>query len=98
MNRYDRKIIRTQNAGVFLANVEEFNPETRVAVLTNSRRLWYWDGAASLSQLAMEGTTAPANCKFPTEVSSMIVCEVIEMIDTTPAARASIDGVPVWKW
>lgn len=88
-------IVRTYSAGVFAGNLE--GAEGKVVVLTNARRLWYWDGAASLSQLAMEGTKAPQNCKFPCEVSRVRLLEAIEILDTTPEAEKSIKGVPVWK-
>ena len=89
------KIVRTYSAGVFLAIVESRNGQE--AVLRDARRLWYWDGAASLSQLAMEGTVAPENCKFPIAVDRVEVLQVIEIIDVTPKAKASIDGVKIWK-
>ena len=66
-------------------------------VLENARRIWYWSGAASLSQLAMEGTSDPANCKFPCEVSSVYLFQAIEIIDVTEKAIESIKAVPVWK-
>ena len=47
-------ICRTYSAGVFAGFLE--SREGKEVVLTKARRLWYWDGAASLSQLAMEGT------------------------------------------
>ena len=50
-------IIRSQNAGCFAGNLESRDGDT--VVLTESRRLWYWAGAASLSQLATEGTSKP---------------------------------------
>ena len=88
-------IVRTYSAGVFAGNLE-FQKKQRV-VLTNARRLWYWDGAATLSQLAMTGTEAPHNCKFPTPVGRIELLEAIEIIETTDAARKSIQEVPVWK-
>lgn len=89
------KIVRTYSAGVFLAIVESRNGKE--AVLRDARRLWYWDGAASLSQLAMEGTVAPEICKFPISVDRIEVMEVIEILDVTPKAKASIDEVAIWK-
>ena len=89
------KIVRTYSAGVFLAIVESRNGQE--AVLRDARRLWYWDGAASLSQLAMEGTVTPENCKFPIAVDRVEVLQVIEIIDVTPKAKTSIDGVKIWK-
>ena len=66
-------------------------------VLENARRIWYWSGAASLSQLAMEGTSDPANCKFPCVVDRVELLQAIEIMDVTPKAKESILAVPVWK-
>ena len=65
--------------------------------LTNARRIWYWDGAATLSQLATEGTSKPGNCKFPAPVAEVVLTEAIEFIPATEAAIASIAAVPEWK-
>jgi hypothetical protein len=59
--------------------------------------MWYWDGAASLSQLATDGTTKPLNCKFPCEVDRVELLQVIEIIPITEKAKESISGVPIWK-
>ena len=88
-------IVRTYSAGVFAGYMmEEKGQEATVA---NARRLWYWEGAASLSQMAMEGTSKPDKCKFPQEVSEVRLKNVIEIIPCTEKARASIAGVAVWK-
>lgn len=89
------KIIRTTSAGVFAGYLE--SKDGSEVVLTNARRLWYWDGAASLSQLAMEGVKNPGECKFPCEVDRIVLLGVIEILDTTDKAIESIKGVPVWK-
>ena len=90
-----RKIVRTYSAGVFFAEIESRNGKE--GVLLNSRRLWYWAGAASLSQLATTGTSNPSGCKFPIAVKRMEVTEIIEIIDVTEDAGKSIDAVPVWS-
>ena len=59
--------------------------------------IWYWDGAASLSQLAKDGTSKPGNCKFPEEIESIILTEAIEIIPCTEKAMTSIRGVKAWK-
>lgn len=94
---FDNKfcIIRCNRAGVFFAKVRKLDGD--VAELTEVRRLWYWDGAASLSQLAMEGVKRPGNCKFTVTVPAMTVLGVIEVIPCTDEAVESIKGVPVWK-
>jgi hypothetical protein len=88
-------IVRTHSAGVFAGELE--NKNGKEVILKNARRLWYWKGAATLSQLAMEGVKNPLDCKFPCEVDRIELLEVIEILDATDVARASIMGVPVWK-
>ena len=87
-------IVRTHSAGVFAGYVKE-RKGTEATVL-NARRIWYWNGAASLSELAMHGVSRPQNCKFPCEVTEVILTEVIEVIPATEKARESINGVKVW--
>jgi len=91
----DYKIVRTYSAGVFAGVLE--SRDGKEVVLTGARRLWYWAGAASLSQLAMEGTSNPGSCKFPVAVERIVLTEAIEIIDVTDAARKSIEDVPVWR-
>lgn len=88
-------IVRTMNAGVFAGQIKKRNGTE--CVLTNARRIWYWDGAASLSQLAMEGVSLPNRCKFPCEVLEVTLLGVIEIIPCTLKAQKSIANVPVWK-
>ena len=87
-------MVRTISAGVFAGYIESRNGKE--AVLRQARRIWYWEGAASLSELATRGTSRPENCKFPVAVDKVILTEVIEIIPITAEAKASIDGVPVW--
>lgn len=88
-------IVRTYSAGVFAGELE--SREGQEVVLTNARRLWYWAGAASLSQLAVTGTSNPSACKFPIAVPRVELLQAVEIIDITEAARKSIESVPEWK-
>ena len=88
-------MVRTYSAGVFAGYIKSRNGQE--AVLTNARRIWYWEGAASLSQLAQSGTSKPENCKFPEAVDEVTLTQVIEIIKITPRAKKSINSVPVWK-
>jgi hypothetical protein len=88
-------IARSHSAGVFAGDLE--SRKEREVILRNARRIWYWTGAASLSQLAMEGTKSPGTCKFPCEVDRVELLDVCEILSTTEAARASIKAVPVWS-
>jgi len=95
MKKDEYVIVRTYSAGVFAGTLKE--RKGREVTLANARRLWYWEGAASLSQLAMEGTILPDKCKFPQPVTEVLLLEAIEVLPCTEKARKSIGGVPVWK-
>ena len=92
-NRY--YIVRCDRASVFAGHIKERNG--REVTLTDARRIWHWDGAASLSQLAMEGTKRPGNCSFAMPVNEVTVLDAIELIPCTEEAEKSIREVPVWK-
>ena len=87
-------MVRTYSAGVFAGYIESRNGKE--AVLRNARRMWRWAGAATLSQLATDGTSKPDECKFPAAVDRVILTEVIEIIPITSRAKESIEEVPVW--
>lgn len=88
-------IVRTYSAGVFYG--ELVKKDGKEVELKNARRIWYWSGAASLSQLAMSGTSDPSNCKFPEAAARVILTEAIEILETTKRAQKSIEGVEIWK-
>lgn len=88
-------IIRCDKAGVFFGHIKDRNGDE--AVLTDVRRIWYWEGAATLSQMAMEGVKKPEACRFTVTVPEMTVLGVIELIPCTDEAVQSILGVPEWR-
>lgn len=88
-------IIRADRAGVFFGTLK--SKEGSEVALTDCRRLWYWNGAASISQLAVDGVTKPGNCKFTVTVEEILVMGVIEIIPCTGKAIESIEGVKAWS-
>ena len=88
-------IIRADKAGVFFGTLKEKNGNE--VTLSDCRRLWCWYGAASLSQLAVEVTKDPNNCKFTIVVPTITILGVIEIIPCTEEAVKSIEKVDVWK-
>ena len=88
-------IVRTYSAGVFAGTLVA--RDGREVELKDARRLWYWSGAASLSELAMRGVKRPADCKFPEAVKTVFLLEAVEILPVEPAARKSIEKVTPWK-
>lgn len=88
-------IVRADRAGVFFGHIKE-----RVGsevTMTDVRRLWYWSGACSLSQLAVDGVKNPGECKFTVIVPEMTILGVIEIIPANEVAVKSIEAVKPWK-
>ena len=95
LNGLKYAIVRTYSAGVFAGYIESQNGQE--VTMVKARRLWQWAGAASLSQLAQEGTSQPKSCKLPCEVDRVKLMQAIEILDATAKCKESIDGVPVWR-
>ena len=89
-------MIRTYSAGVHCGYLK--NREGKEVTLLDSIRIWKWEGAASLSQLAIEGTNKPGTCKFGMPITtSLVLTEAIEVIEMTETAKQSIQKVSSWK-
>lgn len=88
-------IIRTDKAGVFFGHIKERRGNE--ATLTDARCLWYWEGAASLMQLAVDGVSKPNRCKFTVVVPELEVLDIIEILPCSDKAVNSIMGVEEWK-
>ena len=88
-------IVRTYSAGVFAGILE--SKKGKEVVVSGARRLWYWDGASSLSELSVRGVGKPQNCKFPCEVPEISLTEAIEILPCSKEAEKSIKAVKEWK-
>lgn len=88
-------MVRTYSAGVFAGYLKK--RVGKEVTLQDARRIWSWQGAASLSQLAMEGTKEPSKCKFAMPVDEVLLLEAIEIIPITAKAKESIESVSEWK-
>lgn len=88
-------IVRADRAGVFFGKIKERNGDE--VVMTEVRRIWYWNGAASISQLAMEGVKHPELSKFTVTVPEMTILGVIEIIPCTDEAVQNIKAVGEWR-
>ncbi len=87
-------IIRGDRSGVEFGTLVAHNGRE---VTLHARRIWYWAGAASLSQLAQEGTSRPNSCKFTVSVDSITILDAIEIITCSDKAVKSIEEVEAWR-
>lgn len=88
-------IVRGDRSGVFAGTLVSQDGQT--VTLKDCRRLWYWDGAASISQIAKEGVKKPRTSKFTVTVDQIAILDAIEIIPTTADAEVNVKAVPEWK-
>jgi len=89
-------VIRTYSAGVHIGFVEEFGTkQPQYAKLLKSRRLHYWNDAASLSQVAMDGVGETS--RIAMELPEIELTDVIEVIPCSEEAAEFFQRAKAWK-
>lgn len=88
-------VVRCAQAGVFFGQIKERNGNE--VTMANVRKLWYWDGACAVEQLAVDGTKKPGECQFTVMVSEMVLTGVIQILACTDKAAESLAAVREWK-
>ena len=85
-------IIRGRDSGVFFAcGVERDGTETKLGW---SRMIHYWEGAAALSQVSVDGIRSGRVC---VPVEGRIVLDACEVIPCKDAAAANLLAQPEWR-
>lgn len=79
-------IIRTYSAGVHFGTLAA--RDGKEVTLNNARRLWYWEGAFTLSAVAQNGVNKSS--KLSVSVPEIILTEAIEIIPCSEAATANL--------
>ena len=92
----DLYIVRATQAGVFFGEIEKKND--RSIVMRNVRKLWYWDGACAVEELAVNGVAKPSECKFTVWCDEIEVYDPAQIIKCTDKAVKSIKAVKVWSY
>ena len=89
-------IIRGDRSGVFFGQIASRNGQE--VELRNVRKLWYWEGACAVEQLAVDGVTkSQRECKFTVVVPEMIVTDAIQILPCSDKATKILGEVKAWK-
>jgi len=90
----DYVVVRTYSAGVHVGYLQ--SREGKDVTLIYARRIWSWEGANTLNDIALIGTTAPDKCKITAKLPMIHLTEAIEIIPTTKEAFDCLEKVPAW--
>lgn len=85
-------IVRTFSAGVHCGTL--VSRDGREVVLKDARRIWRWNGANTLNELALRG--AAENSRISEPVAEILVTEAIEVIACADAGRENLSSSR-WK-
>jgi hypothetical protein len=90
-------IVRSDKAGVFFGQL--VNKDRDEVTLNNCRKLYYWNGACAIEQIAQEGIIEKSkkDCKFTITVQNATILFVNQIIPCTENAITSIQSVSIWK-
>jgi len=95
-NQIGKKVIvRADKAGVFFGTLISKNGLE--VQLNNARKLYYWSGANTIEQIALEGVKRPEDCKFTVIVNESTISNYIQIITCTKEAINSLENVKIWK-
>lgn len=86
-------IIRTCSAGIHIGYLAEQSEDGKRVKLLDSRRIWCWSGAFTLSEMSQNGVSKPEDCKFSVTVPEIELTEAIEVIPCTERAMKCLQGV-----
>ena len=85
-------IIRGKDSGVFFAcDIKREGTEVQMGW---SRMIHYWEGAAALSQVAVDGIGSGRVCVI---VEGRIVLDACEIIPCTKKAKENLLAQPEWR-
>ena len=88
-------LVRTYSAGVHFGYLKKHSG-TEVTLI-NSRRVYYWEGAMTLSQLSVDGSSKIKSCKITVPVNFIILTQAIEILPMTDRAQKNLYGADEWK-
>ena len=95
INENQYYIVRSDRAGVFFGKIKEASHDE--VTMTDVRKIWHWEGACAVEQLALDGTKKPYDCKFTVNIPEMTIADPIQIIPCTEMATKSLSGVAVWQ-
>lgn len=88
-------IVRANGAGVFFGTLK--SKDGNEVTLINARKLFYWNGAGAVEQIAVDGVSKPNDCKFTVIVEEITILNVLQIIPCTEKSINNIENIKEWK-
>lgn len=89
-------LVRDHRAGVHVGELVSLDLATKSCVLKNARKVWYWEGAASVHGIAAKGLSHTGS-KVAPPVEMVATCDVVEVVLCSSEGATSVATCPVWS-
>lgn len=89
-------VVRTYSAGVHVGFLERLDETTQTVELVKARRIRNWEGAFTLSELAINGLDSNRS-RLSIEIPRIILLEAIEIIPTSSRVQTQLRGVKSYE-
>lgn len=87
-------ILRTTSAGVHVGLLAHWDAANREAHLLDARRIWQWEGANTLHEVAVSGIAMSGS-----RVSQPIPqCAIMDVIEVLPVYEAAFSSLFTSRW
>ena len=91
----NKKVIaRIERAGVFHGTLDYFDSE--ILRLKDARRIYYWEGALSVTDMAANGLTG-GKISAPVTKVEFLADKVVELNECSNKSSKTIETIKVWK-
>lgn len=91
-------ILRCSGAGIHAGELaERGSPSGGMYVLRNARRIWRFNGAQTLSEVAVYGLSSESRIAPIVEKQEIRFDDCHEIIHCQPAGRAAIEAAKEWR-
>jgi hypothetical protein len=87
-------IVRSHMAGVFFGILSAKN--NNELTLKNARKLYYFSGANTVEDLAMQGALNGKECKFTVFVPTIVIGSFEQILPCTEVAISNIKSIQLW--
>ena len=95
MNNEKYVVVRSNMAGVFCGTLK--NKNGTEVVLANARKIYRWQGAYTVEDIAAKGLNAEAS-QITVSVKEMIIDDVCQVLPTTNTAQKILTEAAAWTF
>ena len=89
-------IVRSHLAGIFFGILT--NKENDELTLSKARKIFYFSGAYTVEDIAVQGPLNIDKCKITVEVEEIVISKFEQILPCTQESITQIKNIPIWTF